>query len=770
MAKSLLIVESPTKARTLNRYLGKNFIVKASVGHVKDLPKTKLGIDVEDHFKPEYQIIRGKKKVLRELSEAAAQADAIYLGPDPDREGEAIAWHIAEELKADDKPLYRVLFYELTHKAIQEALKKPGQLNRNLYDAQQARRILDRLVGYLISPLLWEKVKKGLSAGRVQSVALRLVCEREREIQRFEPKEYWSITAHLLAEDADEASRRANEFQAKLFRCGSRKCTIGTKEQAAAIVDEVQQRLFRVRKVEKKRRRRNPPPPFITSTLQQEAARKLRFPARKTMRVAQRLYEGVEIGEEGAVGLITYMRTDSTRLADDAVKAVRRYIGERFGKDYVPSRPNVYKTKSAAQDAHEAIRPTEVSRTPESVKEYLSRDELALYSLIWKRFVACQMAPARLFQTTVDIDTEIPEGKERGKKAYLFRATGSVVEFPGFMILYTESSEEDSRTKDDNGQGQLPDLTEGQVLQLKKLIPKQHFTQPPPRYTEASLIQELEERGIGRPSTYATIVSTIVDREYVRQVQRQLRPTELGFIINDLLVRHFPDIVDVEFTAKMEKSLDEIERGACPYLRVLEEFYSRFHETLTEAQKEMLNLRLAGLPTGLTCPQCGKPLHIRLSRNGPFLGCSGYPECRFTSNYERDDKGNIRIVEEEPTNEVCEKCGSPMAVKRGRFGEFLACTAYPKCRNTKPITMGIPCPKEDCEGELVERVSKRGRKFYGCNRYPQCDLILWNRPVKMVCAQCGSPTMTERQNKKGEKTFTCARPGCGYTFKEESET
>ncbi|SMC25219.1 DNA topoisomerase I [Desulfacinum hydrothermale DSM 13146] len=771
MAKSLLIVESPTKARTLNRYLGKDFIVKASVGHVKDLPKTKLGIDVEHQFKPQYQVIRGKKKVLKELSEAAAKADAIYLGPDPDREGEAIAWHIAEELKANGKPVHRVLFYELTHRAIKEALQHPGQLNRNLYDAQQARRILDRLVGYLISPLLWEKVRRGLSAGRVQSVALRLVCEREREIQRFEPQEYWSITAHLAKPSADDASGGPQDFLAKLWRIGKKKAAISTEKEASAIVGEVQGRCFRVQKVDKKRRQRKAPAPFITSTLQQEAARKLRFAAKKTMRVAQRLYEGVELGEEGAVGLITYMRTDSTRLADEAVKAVRDYIGQAYGKEYLPGRPVVYKTKSAAQDAHEAIRPTDVFRTPESVKDYLGRDEWALYNLIWKRFVACQMAPARIFQTSVDIEAlERQEGGKDGASrkpaVYVFRAVGSVIEFPGFMVLYTESKDEDDKDSEDGAQRRLPDLKEGDLVDLNKLIPKQHFTQPPSRYTEASLIRELEERGVGRPSTYATILSTIVDRDYVKQNRRQLRPTELGLIINDLLVQHFPDIVDVEFTAKMEKTLDEVEQGTSPYIRVLEEFYSHFQKTLSEAQKEMRNLRVKGLPTGLTCPQCGKPLHIRFSRNGPFLACMGYPDCTFSSNYERDEKGAIRMVEQETTDQVCDKCGSPMVVKRGRYGDFLACSAYPKCKNTMPIGLGIPCPREGCDGELVERLSKRGRKFYGCNRYPDCDLVLWNRPVKITCPQCGSPAMVERVNKKGDKTYTCARPGCGYKFSD----
>ncbi len=774
MAQSLLIVESPTKAKTLNRYLGRDFIVKASVGHVKDLPKTKLGIDVENHFKPEYQVLRTKKKVLKELSEAAAKAQAVYLGPDPDREGEAIAWHIAEELKLNGKPLYRVLFYELTPKAIREALQNPGHLNQNLYDAQQARRILDRLVGYLISPLLWEKVKRGLSAGRVQSVALRLICEREREIQQFVPKEYWSITAQLFSKPQGDVPDKADLFEAKLWRIGSQKCELKNQEQTEAVLKALEGKIFRVLKVEKKQRRKNAPPPFITSTLQQDAARKLRFPAKKTMRVAQRLYEGVEIGDEGAVGLITYMRTDSTRLSEDAVKAARDYIADRFGSAYLPSKAFVYKTKAGAQDAHEAIRPTDVTRTPESLERFLSRDELALYGLIWKRFVACQMSPAQIAQTTVTIEAVAKDATMKGaggsetpeKKTgsvHLFRASGSVVDFPGFMVLYTESEEEDSDEKNGTSQGHLPPLLEGQPLELHKLVPKQHFTEPPPRYSEASLIKELEERGIGRPSTYATIVSTIVDREYVQENRRQLAPTELGLLINDLLTAHFPEIVDVEFTARMEQSLDEVEKGTCPYLKVLEEFYERFRTTLSEAEKNMLNLKVAGLPTGMTCPQCGGPLHIRFSRNGPFLSCSRYPQCRFTSNYRRNEKGQIQLVErEESSGEICDKCGSLMVLKKGRFGEFLACSAYPQCKSTRPVSLGVPCPREGCDGQIVERFSKTGRKFYGCTRYPECNVVLHYRPIAGTCPQCGSPALLEKVSKKGDKSMACARTGCTY--------
>jgi len=757
MSKSLLIVESPTKARTLNRYLGKNFVVKASVGHVKDLPETKLGIDIENQFRPEYQVIRGKKKVLKELKDAAEKADAIYLGPDPDREGEAIAWHIAEELDTGHKPVHRVLFYELTHKAIQEALKKPEPLNRSLYDAQQARRILDRLVGYLISPLLWEKVKRGLSAGRVQSVALRLVCEREREIQRFVPEEYWTVTARMAAQEKETVEGEKGEpkpFEARLWRCRRKKCELGNEEETRALVEILKGLSYQVASVERKKRFRKPAPPFITSTLQQEAARKLRFTAKRTMSIAQRLYEGVELGDEGAVGLITYMRTDSTRLSEEAVNAAREYIGERWGSRYLPGNPVIYKAKGSAQDAHEAIRPTDVRRTPEAVAPFLSKEQLALYSLIWSRFVACQMASAQLAQTTIDIS-----GGD-----FIFRVTGSIIEFPGFMVLYVEGRDDNEEEKE--GEAILPELQVGQAVDLLELLPKQHFTQPPPRFTEATLIKELEERGVGRPSTYAAILSTIIDRQYVSLARQRLHPTELGLIINDLLVKHFPEVVDVDFTAKMEKNLDEVEQGRHPSQQLLVEFYDRFSKTLAAAASKMQNLRTEGLVTGLDCPRCGRPLLIKFSRNGPFVTCSGYPECTFSSNYERDEKGGVRLLEDTVSGEVCDKCGRPMVVRRGRYGEFLACSGYPECKNTRPVSTGIPCPREGCEGELVERMSKKGRKFFGCNKYPECKMVFWDLPVRRTCPQCGSPVMIEKNTKKEGKKWICPRPGCGYQAKE----
>lgn len=752
MSKSLLIVESPTKAKTLGRYLGKDFIVKASVGHVKDLPKNRLGINLEKDFQPEYQVIRGKKKVISELHEAAAKSGAIFLGPDPDREGEAIAWHIAEEIGATDKPVYRVLFYELTRKAIQEALAKPDRLNRELYEAQQARRILDRLVGYMISPILWQKVKRGLSAGRVQSVALRLICAREKEIRDFDSREYWTITALLGTQASADATAKSasRRFKAELFRCGKKKCAISTGEEARELVDLLRPLDYRVSKVERRKKKRHPAPPFITSTLQQEAARKLHFSARQTMNVAQRLYEGLELGNEGAVGLITYMRTDSTRLSADAVQAVRDYIAGHWDKAYLPAKPAAYKSKAGAQGAHEAIRPTDVNRTPETVAGFLTKEQLKLYTLIWKRFTACQMAPAVLDQTSVDI----------AAGDFVLRASGSIVEFPGFMTLYVEGREngdEDSETE-----GLLPELKEGEVLRLEDMKADQHFTQPPPRYTEASLIKELEDLGIGRPSTYATILSTIMDREYAVVRKKSLFPSELGWLIDGLMVENFPSVVDVDFTAKMEKSLDEIEQGQHPYSNLLAEFYEQFSKTLESARTNMVNLKAVGRRTDLQCPQCGLPLHIRWSRNGPFLACSGYPDCRFSSDYRRDEKGNIEPVAEESTGETCEKCGRPMILKKGRFGNFLACSGYPACKNTKAPGTGIPCPREGCSGELVERVSRGGRHFFGCSRYPECKTAFSGRPVPQKCPSCGTGPLIEKGGKGGSVKRVCVNPSCKY--------
>ncbi len=761
MSKSLLIVESPTKARTLERYLGKDFIVKASVGHVKDLPGNKLGINLDGEFKPEYQVMRGKKKVIEELRKAASRADAVYLGPDPDREGEAIAWHIAEEIGATDKPVRRVLFYELTRKAIMEALKEPNELNQKLYEAQQARRILDRLVGYMISPLLWEKVRAGLSAGRVQSVALRLICEREQEIQAFEKQEYWSIEARLSPiTNAGEPAHPAVAFTAQLIKCKKKKCEIGSQAEAEGHVQALKSSAYRVSSVEKKQRQKSPSPPFITSTLQQDAARKFHFSAKHTMSIAQKLYEGIEIGQDGAVGLITYMRTDSTRLSQDAVQGAREFISNRWGEKYLPAKPVAYKSRQTAQGAHEAIRPTDVGLTPESVAKYLTKEQANLYSLIWKRFVACQMSPAAIDQTTIDVSAG----------DYTLRATGQVIVFQGFLALYEEGKDEPA----ENGKADetLPDLSPEQLLDLLGIEPRQHFTQPSPRYTEATLIKTLEELGIGRPSTYATIISTVLEREYVLRQKQRLSPTELGIIINRLVSANFPNIVDVKFTANMEKDLDEIERGGRRSQNLLNDFYGPFSKTLESARKGMTNLKSAGWPTDLKCPRCAKPLTIRLSRsNGAFLACSGYPKCSFTSDYERDEKGRIQPLEQkqpEATGEICEKCGKPMVLKRGRYGAFLACTGYPGCRNTKPVSSGVPCPREGCGGQLVERMSKRGR-FYGCNKFPACKMIFQGEPVQESCPSCNAPVLFRRQGKTGSGTLFCINPSCKFKKKEEQE-
>lgn len=748
MAKSLLIVESPTKAKTLNRYLGESFVVRASKGHIKDLPENRLGVDVGKNFKASYVIIPGKEKIVRELRKAAESADRIFLGPDPDREGEAIAWHISEEIsrngKGKKKEIFRVLFYELTRKGIEEALAHPTELNRNLYEAQQARRILDRLVGYLISPILWQKIRRGLSAGRVQSVALRLVCEREREIQQFVPTEYWTVEA-LFEKDGQEP-----RISARLIRHEGKKVDISSAEEARAIADFLRSLDdYAVSKVEQKKQRRNPPPPFITSTLQQEASRKLGFSPKKTMVIAQQLYEGVELPGEGSVGLITYMRTDSTRISEEAVAAARQYILDFWGKEYLPGRPREFKAGLGAQDAHEAIRPTDVFRIPEAVKPYLTKDQYALYELIWKRFVACQMKHAEVLRSSVDIASQSHPGS-------IFRATGSVITFPGFMALYVEEKDDE-----EDHSNLLPPLSEGDSLKLLNLEEKQHFTQPPPRYTEANLVKELEQNGVGRPSTYATIVSTIQERGYVVKEGKVLKPTELGFVVNDALVQHFPEIVDVAFTAEMEAKLDRIEQGTYSALSLLKEFYSRFKPMLDEAKEKMENLRKVGIPSGIECPKCGDHLVIRLGHNGSsFLSCHS---CGFKSDYERDEKGNIRIVEPERIEKTCEKCGRPMEIKHGRFGAFLACTGYPECKNTQPLTLGIKCPAEGCDGELVERRSKKGKIFYGCSRYPECRTLFYAKPLPRSCPKCGYPFTLLKAAKKGVPKLVCPNEDCKHS-------
>jgi DNA topoisomerase-1 len=746
--KSLVIVESPAKAKTIAKYLGKNYTVKASVGHIMDLPKSKLGVDIENDFEPKYIVIKGKAPVVKELKSAAKKADRILLATDPDREGEAIAAHVAEVISGSIKnaEVYRVLFNEITKKAILLAIEHPGKIDVNKVDAQQARRVLDRLVGYQISPILWKKVQRGLSAGRVQSVALRLICEREEEIKAFVPEEFWSLTALL-------EGKTPPQFEAKLIKRDEEKLRVKNNEEAQKILADLQGRPYSVAKVEKKERRRNPVPPFTTSKLQQEAGRKLGFTAKRTMGIAQSLYEGVDVGKEGTVGLITYMRTDSTRVGKEAQDEARELIAGKYGKDYLPDKPPVYASAKSAQEAHEAIRPTSVMREPDVIKKYLENDQYKLYKLIWNRFVASQMNPAVIDQTSVDIKAG----------DYTFRATGSVVKFPGFMAVYMEEKPEDQVADDENGEAVLPPLTEGEALTLIKLDPKQHFTQPPPRFSEALLVKTLEEKGIGRPSTYAAIISTIQDRHYVQKVENKFRPTELGVLVSDLLVNHFPVVMDVAFTARMEEELDKIEEGQMRWVEAVKDFYKPFNESLEKAQAEMKDFKSEQTSTDITCEKCGKPMVIKWGRNGQFLACSGYPDCKNTKPFVRKENGEVEAAPEEITDEICPKCGSPMVIKRGRFGKFLACSRYPECNHTQGMSTGVTCPEDG--GKIVERRSRFGKVFYSCSNYPACKFAIWYKPVLRPCPRCGAPFLVEKYSKKTGPYIACLKKECGY--KEE---
>jgi DNA topoisomerase-1 len=752
VTKPLVVVESPTKVRTLKKYLSNEYNIAATVGHIKDLPEKEIGIDIQDGFKPKYRTIPGKKKVITSLKKAADNAIDIYLAPDPDREGEAIAWHTAEILKKKGRNFHRVLFHELTKKAILKAIAAPEALNRDKYEAQQARRILDRLVGYQISPLLWKKVKNGLSAGRVQSVALRIICERERAIQVFDPVEYWSITAHL-------ESGSPPPFTAKLVKKDGKKITIPNEQNARSILDELSGAAMIVDKVQKKTTKRNPLPPFTTSKLQQEAIRKLRFSARKTMILAQQLYEGIDLGPGEPVGLITYMRTDSTRFSTESAVEAQKLIRETFGNEYALEKPRFFKNPKKAQDAHEAIRPTSILHTPDRIASYLTEEQLALYRLIWQRFVSSQMKEALIDQNSVAIKAG----------SCVFNASGSTIKFPGFMKLYMTVDDE---IENEKRKERLPELTEGMVLKLNKLEPKQHFTQPPPRFSEASLVKELEENGIGRPSTYATILSTIRQKGYVELLKGYFRPSELGFIVNDLLVNNFPDVFNVEFTAKMEEDLDRIEAAETNASEILDRFYNPFHNDLTSAENGMLSMKGVGVVTDLHCPQCSKPLHIKVGKNGPFLACSGYPMCTYSRNYSRDEKGNVHPMETtngETSDKTCEKCGKPMLIKQGKYGEFLACSGYPDCKNTLSLNAngagedtGVRCPEKDCDGTIIQKRSKRGKVFYGCSRFPDCTYALWDKPVTESCPKCSAPFLVEKTTKKTGTFLTCRTDGCGF--------
>jgi DNA topoisomerase-1 len=763
---NLVVVESPAKAKTIKKYLGRNYDVKASVGHVKDLPKSKIGVDVEGGFLPQYDVIKGKAKVLSDIKKAARKADHVFLATDPDREGEAIAWHISEELGAEggDARIRRVLFNEITKNAIQKAIEKPIDLDRRKFDSQQARRILDRLVGYQISPILWKKVRRGLSAGRVQSVAVRLVVEREREIQAFVPEEYWSV-------EADLAAALPPEFRAKLSKVDGKKAELKDQVTTEAVVRDVEQARFQVETVERKERRRNAPPPFTTAKLQQDAANRLGFTPKKTMTLAQKLYEGIELGDEGSVGLITYMRTDSVRLSTEAVDAARAFIADRFGKDHLPAEPNVYKTKAkSAQEAHEAIRPTGLEWTPERVAPFFEqmgeRDMYRLYELIWSRFVACQMVPAVYDQTAADI--------QAGRAT--FRATGSILKFPGYLAVYgakppeeeagAEEPEKENGTAEAKGNEdrQLPPLEAGMPLDLRKLVHEQHFTQPPPRFNESSLVKEMEQRGIGRPSTYAAILDTIQEKTYVEKVERNFKPTHLGLVVTDELVKSFPREMDIAFTAGMEERLDEIEDGSAGWQAVLGDFYGKFKEDLDKAEGAMRNVKAQAIETEITCEKCNeRKMVIKWGRNGEFLACPGYPECRNTMNFRRGDDGAIVPEKEEevPSDEKCPECQSPMVLKRGRFGRFFACTRYPECKGTKPVSIGVTCPKE-CGGYITERRSKRGKTFYGCSSYPKCDFVAWDKPRNEACPDCGSAYLLDKYSKREGPFIACPNKECGY--------
>ena len=759
MPKSLVVVESPAKARTIKKILGKDYIVESSVGHIRDLPTKELGVDIENAFTPKYVLIRGKGKVVKSLQSEARKVDNIYLAADPDREGEAICWHLAEELKKAKKPIYRIIYNEVTKSAILDAIQKPGEINMALVDAQQARRVLDRLVGYQISPILWRSVKPGLSAGRVQSVAVRLICEREAEIEAFKPEEYWTLTATLTPVGVE------HPFLAKLHKIGTKKGEINNygfridEARAKEIAADAKTRDYIVEKVEKRERKQRPVPPFITSTLQQEASRKLRFSAKKTMLVAQQLYEGLEIGSEGSVGLITYMRTDSTRIAQEALGAARDYIKATYGTEYLPGRVVSYRSKKGAQDAHEAIRPTVPLRAPSELKSYLSKDQYSLYELIWMRFIACQMNPAILDATTIDIKAG----------TYLFRATGSVIKFDGFRRIYMEGKDDSAadENESDAENVSLPVVKEGDTLDLRKLQPKQHWTQPPPRYNEATLVKMLEAKEIGRPSTYASILSTVQDRGYVTKERGRLLPTDVGKLVNHLLIHGFPNIVDVEFTAKMEEQLDTIADGEVAWAQTLGQFYPSFQIALQEAPDKMYEARKSmEEQSDEKCEKCGANMIIKWGRYGRFLGCANYPECQSIKALNADD---TPTQEPEPTDTACDKCGEPMVIRVSRAGaKFLSCSGYPKCKNAKPVPMGIDCPEPDCDGYLGERRSRRGKVFYGCSNYPKCEFSTWDKPVPEPCPKCNAPFLVEKTKKsKGSEAVTvslsCHRSDCDYT-------
>ncbi len=753
MARKLLIVESPAKARTIGKFLGKDFAVKASVGHVRDLPKSTLGVDEEHGFEPQYEVLPEKRKVVEELRSAARAASEVYVATDPDREGEAICWHVTELLKGTRKPMHRVEFNEITRRAVQEAVQHPRGVDMNRVNAQQARRVIDRLMGYRLSPLLWEKVKRGLSAGRVQSVALKMICDREAEIEAFVPEEYWLVDAVVNAGSPPP-------FALRLAKRERRKWRPGSEAEARAVEEALRSRPLTITTLKRKLSRQRPKPPFITSHLQQEAARRLRLPVRRTMQLAQNLYEGVDLGEGGRVGLITYMRTDSFRVADEAVASARRLISERWGDEALPAKPNRYRSKASAQDAHEAIRPTDPTLTPEALAPHLSKDQLRLYRLIWERFIASQMKPAVFDVTQVEVQAG----------PYTLTASGKVLKDPGFLRVWKEAEE-------GGGDGSLPPgLEEEMALTLEGVKLEQKFTQPPPRFTEASLVKALEENGIGRPSTYAAILSTLSSRDYVVKEKGAFKPTELGKLVSRLLVGSFSDIVNERYTASLETQLDRVAAGEEDWRATVQRFAEQLYGALERARKEMEQVKGKGIPTDETCPDCGAPLVMKFGRYGEFLACSRYPDCRFSRDVDKESSEDGEAGTEAPQ---CPECGAPMVQKRSRFGPFWACSTYPECKGTRPIgkraqakpePTGVSCPREGCDGEIMAKRSRRGRVFYGCNRYPACDFSMWDPPVAVSCPACGFPVMGLKETKRRGRELVCPVKECRHRMPAPEES